>query len=83
MQFTTTGSPSAEEAAAAVAAIMTLLTEEEVVIDDQPASLTRWQDSMRLIAQGMPPMRLPVPPRWSTIERLRRAGRGGMGIVGM
>ncbi len=83
MHFTTTGAPSEEETAAAVAAIMTLLTEENTVIGDQPALPTRWQDSMRLIAQGMSPMRLPVPPRWSTIERLRRAGRGGMGIVGM
>ncbi|MGQ9612215.1 MAG: hypothetical protein ACUVSL_04170 [Chloroflexus sp.] len=84
MQITTTGTPTAEEAAAAVAAIMVILTEEAAQPGEQPVTLpTRWRDSMRLIAQGMQPTRVPVPPGWSTIERIRRAGRGGMGIVGM
>ncbi|MCS6887904.1 hypothetical protein [Chloroflexus sp.] len=84
MHITTTGTPTEEEAAAAIAAITLLLAEEaaqaEVQTSEQPA---RWRDSMRLMAQGMQPMRVPGVPRWSTIERLRRAGRGGMGIVGM
>ncbi|WP_298814981.1 acyl-CoA carboxylase epsilon subunit [Chloroflexus sp.] len=79
-----TGSPTEEEAAAAVAAITLLLAEESAQSGAEVGALpARWRDSMRLIAQGLPPVRVPVAPRWSTIERLRRAGRGGMGIVGM
>jgi len=80
----TTGAPTEEEAAAAIAAITLLLSEEASHVALAPSEPpARWRDSMRLIAQGMSPMRVPVPPRWHTIERLRRAGRGGMGIVGM
>lgn len=84
MNITTTGAPTDEEAAAAVAAIALLLAEEEALSTQTPAEPpARWRDSMRLMAQGLQPMRVPDTPRWSTIERLRRAGKGGMGIVGM
>ncbi|MEF3274643.1 MAG: hypothetical protein K6356_09635 [Chloroflexus sp.] len=80
----TTGTPTEEEAAAAVAAITLLLMEQAVQRGTAPAEpLARWHDSMRLIVQGIPPVRVPTPPRWSTIERLRRVGRGSLGIVGM
>ncbi|WP_298408543.1 hypothetical protein [uncultured Chloroflexus sp.] len=84
MLITTTGTPTEEEAAAAVAAITLLLAEEAaqtVAMPSEPPA--RWRDSMRLMVQGLQPTRVPETPRWSTIERLRRAGRGGMGIVGL
>ncbi len=84
MRITTTGTPTEEEAAAAVAAITLLLAEEAAQADHTPAAPpARWRDSMRLMAQGLQPTRVPDTPRWSTIERLRRAGKGGMGIVGL
>jgi hypothetical protein len=72
------------EAAAAMAAVACLLEEEAAAMasaapDREPAG---WRDAARLIAQGLIPVRLPAPPRWGSIERLRRAGRGRSGIVG-
>ncbi len=83
MQIATTGSPTPEEVAAAMAAISVLLAEEAVAHPPAPPPTNRWRDSMRLIAQGLPPARVPAAPHWSTIERIRRAGRGSTGIVGM
>lgn len=78
------GAADTEEAAAAMAAITCLLEEEAALAggaaDEQiPAG---WRSAARLMTQGLIPTRMPVAPRWSSIERLRRAGRGGGGIVG-
>lgn len=74
--------PTTEEAAAAVAAIMSLIAAgsdgEETV--SEPA---RWRDAAKLVAQGLTPTRVPAKLGWATIERLRRAGKGGSGITGM
>lgn len=83
--ITAGGAPSDEEMAALVAAIVCLLEAEagtaELASDaDTPAG---WQQTAKLLTQGMLPIRLPVAPTWSRIERLRRAGRGGSGVVGL
>lgn len=73
------------EAAAAIAAVTCLLDEELAATQTgarSSAAPTGWHDAARLLAQGLTPTRLPVAPRWSSIERLRRAGRGNGGIVG-
>lgn len=79
----TGGEMDAEEAAAAIAAVTCLLEEETAataaVLGTAPA---RWISTARLLALGLTPTRLPVELHWSRIERLRRAGRGGGGIVG-
>ncbi len=77
------GELSEEEAAALLAAISCLLEEEQrgtpPVQDDIPS---RWRDSSRVTIAGLTPARLATAPTWGTIERLRRGGRGGSGIVG-
>lgn len=78
------GAVDTEEAAAAIAAITCLLEEEAALatgdaVQQAPAG---WRSAARLITQGLIPTRTPVAPRWSSIERLRRAGRGGGGVVG-
>lgn len=72
------------EAAAAIAAVACLLEEEAAALAGAGAGAARegWRDAARLIAQGLIPTRLPAPPRWGSVERLRRAGRGGSGVVG-
>ena len=77
------GELSEEEAAALLAAISCLLEEEQrstpPVQDDIPS---RWRASSRVTIAGLTPARLATTPAWGTIERLRRGGRGGSGIVG-
>lgn len=74
--------PTTEEAAAAVAAIVSLIAAgsggEETAL--APA---RWHDAAKLVAQGLTPTRIPAKLGWATIERLRRAGKGGSGITGL
>jgi hypothetical protein len=77
------GDLNEEEAAAAMAAVSCLLDEEAVGAIAVPAVVAeRWVAAARLIAQGIVPTRLPAAPNWGSIERLRRATRGGSGIVG-
>jgi hypothetical protein len=83
--FTLTGGDLDEaEAAAAIAAVTCLLDEEAARAAAAQAEATPdgWRDAARLIAQGLIPTRVPATPRWGSIERLRRAGRGGSGVVG-
>jgi hypothetical protein len=75
---------SADEAAAAMAAIACLLQEEAAVAAPlEPAEPAGWRGAARLITQGLAPSRPPAAPTWGRVERLRRAGRGGSGIVGL
>ena len=78
------GDMNEEEAAAALAAVTCLLEEEATAASAAAPEPPRagWRDAASLIAQGLIPTRVPVAPRWGSIERLRRAGRGGSGIVG-
>lgn len=82
--FTLTGGDLDEEgAAAALAAVTCLLAEEAAAVSATAEFATSgWHDAAKLIAQGIIPTRVPATPRWSSIERLRRAGRGGGGIIG-
>lgn len=77
------GDPSEEEAVAALAAVSCLLEEEQRGrLPVQARTSSRWHDSSRVAIAGLTPTRLATSPTWGTIERLRRGGRGGSGIVG-
>lgn len=79
------GDPDEAEAAAALAAVACLLDEELAAaqaVARSAAAPTGWHDAARLLVQGLTPTRLPVALRWSSVERLRRAGRSNGGIVG-
>lgn len=81
--FQISGAASHEEdVAAAIAAVTCLLAEESQIAPDQPALASGWQSATRLISQGLRPARTAAPSRWGNIERLRRSGGGGGGIVG-
>ena len=81
-QFILSGGASADEEAAALAAVLMLLSAAPAQADHTTPAATGWHASARVLAQGLPPTRLPAPPSWGRIERLRRAGRGGTGVVG-
>lgn len=81
-QVVLSGAPTDDEAAAAIAAVMCLLEEEAAAASEEQAETVGWPEAARLTIQGLAPARLPVAPTWGHIERLRRAGRGGTGIVG-
>lgn len=74
--------PHEDEVAAVIAAVSCLLTEEGQPAAEQPGQPASWRGATRLISQGLSPTRTATAPRWGNIERLRRAGRGGGGIVG-
>lgn len=73
--------PTEDEVAAALAAISCYLTEEASQTEQE--SEWRWRASGILSIQKMCVIRSPQHPQWGKVERLRRAGRGGPGIVGM
>ena len=82
-QLIQSGGASADEEAAALAAVLTLLAEHAEAEHATPVAVpTKWHAAARVMAQGLPPTRLPAPPTWGRIERLRRAGRGATGVVG-
>jgi hypothetical protein len=60
------------EAAAALAAIELYCVGEARALPE-PTPRSRWHESSMLARLGLRPQRLPVAPRWATIERLRRA----------
>lgn len=76
--------PTDDEAAAAMAAIAAYLQDQEShqttpTVDGD----WHWSASIRLIAQGLQPTRLPIRPTWGCIERLHRVGSGPRGIIGL
>ncbi len=83
IQFQITHDVSEEEAAAAIAAIASLLAASASPEEDEAATPMRWRDASKLVAQGLTPTRIPSRLGWGSIERLRRAGKGGSGITGM
>nr|WP_238530516.1 hypothetical protein [Oscillochloris trichoides] len=84
IQFQFTHDMSEEEAAAAVAAIASLLAASSSPEEgEEAAAPIRWRDASKLVAQGLTPTRIPSRLGWGSIERLRRAGKGGSGITGM
>jgi hypothetical protein len=73
--------PTEDEVAAALAAISCYLTEESSQTAQE--SEWRWRASDMLSTQKICVIRSPQRPQWGKVERLRRAGRGCPGIVGM
>lgn len=74
--------PDEEETAAALAAISWYLAREQEAQVDQSLEDWRWKASGFMVHQGVRPSRLPYPPAWGTVERIRRSGPGGTGIIG-
>lgn len=76
-----TPAPPDDEAAAVVAALAAYLA-----ADEQPQSaqetMSGWQQSTKLQVQGLRPVRTARPPRWNTIERMRRQSSFG-GVTGL
>ena len=77
--------PLDDEVVAALAAVEAYIAaEQSATLQDSEQLLQQtWRDAAKLVVQGLQPDRTGVQPRWSTVERLRRAGRGGYGIVGL
>ncbi|NNJ09334.1 hypothetical protein EKD04_003230 [Chloroflexales bacterium ZM16-3] len=77
--------PTNEEVAAAVAAIMSQVAEGAALMPDDSAAepVASWRDAAKLVSQGLAPNRTQARPGWGTIERIRRAGKGGNGITGL
>lgn len=74
--------PSDDEAAAILAVIGAYLA-DEAARQQQPQEDWHWSASASLTVQGLRPMRPPVRPTWGHVERLRRAGHGIPGILGL
>jgi hypothetical protein len=75
--------PTEDEAAAAIAAVSWYLAEEAAQTQDTGEAEWRWQASATMVEQSIHPVRAPQKPTWGNIERLRRAGRGDTGIIGL
>ncbi|WP_238613359.1 hypothetical protein [Candidatus Oscillochloris fontis] len=82
-QIQITNDASEDEAAAAVAVIAALLSAASPQPEEATTPPVRWRDGSKLVAQGLTPARIPARLGWGSIERLRRAGKGGSGITGM
>jgi hypothetical protein len=82
-EITFTADPTADEVAAAIAAIVSLMADTATAqaVTSEPA--TSWRGTAKLAAQGLVPGRTPTRPGWGSIERIRRAGKGGSGITGL
>lgn len=76
--------PLDDELVAAIVAVQLYLAAEQPgapqVMNDQPQA---WRDTAIMLVQGVQPVKTTTSPRWQTIERLRRAGRGSSGIIGI
>ncbi len=81
-QLSSTTEPTPEEAAA-ISAVLAVVTSASAVPDAEIA-LSQWENSGKLVQQGLSPARTGVEPRWHTIERLRQRAAGGFyGIIGL
>jgi hypothetical protein len=81
IQFT--ADPTADEVAAAIAAIVSLTAADGTAPASAREPATSWHSTAKLAAQGLVPGRTPTRPGWGSIERIRRAGKGGSGITGL
>lgn len=78
--------PQEDEAAAALAAVSCYLEAEQLAFAsgmEQEHRSCNWQTSKVLTNQGVSLVRTPCRPTWKNIERLRRAGSDGSGVVGI
>jgi hypothetical protein len=71
-----------DHVAAALTAISLYLAEEEEPFAQEKKDW-RWVSTAMMVTQGIPIIRAPRRPTWGNVERLRRAGRGGTGIIGL
>ena len=76
-----TPTPPDDEAAAVVAVLAAYLAGEDQSQSVAQEATSGWQQSAKLQVQGLQPMRTACPPRWNTVERLRRASSFG-GVTG-
>lgn len=74
--------PSDDEAAAILAVIGAHLADQEAHAH-APQKDWHWAAAGALVVQGLRPTRPPIRPSWGHVERLRRAGPGNSGIVGL
>lgn len=74
--------PTEDEVAAALAAVSCYVAESEPLVA-QPTEAWQWSAAATLAVQGVVATRMPLRPGWNTVERLRRAGRGMKGIIGL
>ncbi len=75
--------PTEDEAAAILSAIAIQLADEANRQIGPKWDDWHWSASGAMMTQGLRPVRAIHQPSWSSVERLRRAGQGGMGIVGL
>lgn len=71
-----------DELSATLAAVACCLS-DDVTAEEAVAGDWQWRVTSALITQGIVEVRAPIKPSWGHIERLRRAGHGGAGIVGL
>lgn len=82
MKIATNTQITDDELSAALAAIACCLN-DDTAEDEAAAGDWQWRVTSAMITQGMVALRAPVKPSWGHIERLRRAGHGTAGIVGL
>lgn len=71
--------PNDDEAAAIMAAMSVYLASSSQELETSEHAASGWQHATKLQIQGLRATRTARPPRWSTIERLRRA-QGSFGF---
>ncbi|HEX6290405.1 MAG TPA: hypothetical protein VFZ66_14540 [Herpetosiphonaceae bacterium] len=74
---------SPDEIVAAIIAVQSYLSAEGQAAPADQAAESGWQAAAKLSVQSLQPTKLTTPPRWNTIERLRRGTSGLYGIVGL
>ncbi|NJK78825.1 MAG: hypothetical protein HC893_07045 [Chloroflexaceae bacterium] len=77
---------SPEELTAVLTAIASYLEAEQLALtaaSAEDAEDWQWQATNALMTQGLIALRSPVRPGWSHVERLRLAGHGQPGIMGL
>jgi hypothetical protein len=72
-----------DEIVAAIIAVQMFVNDEVSASSDERQADSGWHRSGKLSVQSLRPARLSIPPRWNTIERLRRSIGGLYGITGL
>ena len=76
-------SASDDEIVAVIIAVQTLLSTEASAPPQEQEIESGWHHAAKLSIQSLRPVKLVTPPRWNTIERLRRSSGGFYGITGL
>lgn len=72
-----------DEIVAAIIGVQTFLSTQEPAPPAEQSSASGWHDAAKLSFQGLRPVKRFTPPRWNTIERLRRSTGGFYGVIGL